>query len=121
MPMSGTPIGLPGPPHVPLGVPAGLQRYTIANHTRVALPEPERKVRVDVKERPGQSYPRPVDHVRIVEGVQRGGPAYHQPHSEARQRMAGNEMGDPNGGVPCPYPNGASGQPGAAVADPASE
>ena len=25
MPITGTPIGLPGPPHIPLGVPAGLQ------------------------------------------------------------------------------------------------
>ena len=35
MPISGTPIGLAGPPHVPLGVPAGLQRDTIVNHTHV--------------------------------------------------------------------------------------
>ena len=27
MPISGTPIGLAGPPHVPLGVPAGLQQH----------------------------------------------------------------------------------------------
>ena len=27
MPMCGTPIGLPGPPSVPLGVPAGLQKH----------------------------------------------------------------------------------------------
>ena len=121
MPMSGTPIGLPGPPHVPLGVPAGLQRHTIVNHTRVALPEPEKKFRIDVKERPGQSYPRPVDHVRIVEGVQRGGPAYHQPSSESRQRIAGNEMGDPNSGLPCPYPNGTNAQDNAPAADPPSE
>ena len=40
MPMCGTPIGLPGPPHVPLGVPAGLQRHEIVNHTCVCLPEP---------------------------------------------------------------------------------
>ena len=40
MPMCGTPIGLPGPPHVPLGVPAGLQQHTIVNHTCVHLPEP---------------------------------------------------------------------------------
>ena len=54
MTMSGTPIGLPGPPHVPLGVPAGLQRYTIVNHTKVLLPEPTQHVRVDVKEPPAQ-------------------------------------------------------------------
>jgi hypothetical protein len=67
MPMCGTPIGLPGPPHVPLGVPAGLQKNTIVNHTRVHLPEPTEKVRIDVKQKPGYSYPKPVDHVRIVE------------------------------------------------------
>ena len=33
MPMCGTPIGLPGPPSVPLGVPAGLQKHVIVNHT----------------------------------------------------------------------------------------
>jgi hypothetical protein len=116
MPMSGTPIGLPGPPHVPLGVPAGLQRHTIVNHTKVFLPEPEKHVRIDVKQRPAQSYPRPVDHVRIVEGVQRGGPGYHQPLSEAHQRMAGQETGDPNGSVP--NSSGANGQSGAPTASP---
>jgi hypothetical protein len=67
MPMYGTPIGLPGPPHVPLGVPAGLQKHVMVNHTRVHLPDPTEKVRIDVKQRPGYSYPKPVDHVRIVE------------------------------------------------------
>ena len=33
MPYVGTPIGLPGPPHIPLGVPAGLQRHVMTNHT----------------------------------------------------------------------------------------
>jgi hypothetical protein len=67
MPMCGTPIGLPGPPHVPLGIPAGLQKHTIVNHTRVHLPGPTEAVRIDVKQKPGLSYPKPVDHVRIVE------------------------------------------------------
>jgi hypothetical protein len=67
MPISGTPIGLAGPPHVPLGIPAGLQGHTIVNHTRVNLPEPTHQVRVDVKQEPGMSYPPPADHVRIVE------------------------------------------------------
>ena len=44
MPMSGTPIGLPGPPHVPLGVPAGLQKHVIANHTKMHIPPPVREV-----------------------------------------------------------------------------
>ncbi len=36
MPITGTPIGLAGPPHVPLGVPAGLQQHVMVNHTRVS-------------------------------------------------------------------------------------
>ena len=67
MPMCGTPIGLPGPPHVPLGTPAGLQKYTMVNHTHVSLPEPTQKIRVDVKQEPGYSAPEPPNHVRIVE------------------------------------------------------
>lgn len=31
MPVGGTPIGLPGPPHIPLGRPAGLRSHTIRN------------------------------------------------------------------------------------------
>jgi len=67
MPMSGTPIGLPGPPHVPLGSPAGLQRHIIKNHTRVDMPKPVRRFKIDVRQRPGYSYPSPVSRVRISE------------------------------------------------------
>ena len=67
MPITGTPIGLAGPPHVPLGVPAGLQEHTIVNHTRVCLPQPVTHERIDVRQVPGMSYPDPVNHVRIVE------------------------------------------------------
>jgi hypothetical protein len=112
MPMSGTPIGLPGPPHVPLGIPAGLQQHKIVNHTKVYLPEPERKVRVDVKQRPPMSYPHPANHVRIVERTQGGGGAEHQPRSASRQYFG--ESADP--GVPCPVD--ANGQNGNAPAAP---
>ena len=37
MTYSGTPIGLPGPPHIPLGAPAGLQKHTIRNHTHMNI------------------------------------------------------------------------------------
>jgi hypothetical protein len=67
MPISGTPIGLAGPPHIPLGVPAGLQRQTIVNHTHVSIPQPVTHERIDVKQEPGIRYPEPVNHVRIVE------------------------------------------------------
>jgi hypothetical protein len=67
MPITGTPIGLPGPPHVPLGVPAGLQQHVIKNKTRVLLPPPVSKMEMTVKQRPGLNYPRPVDHVHVDE------------------------------------------------------
>jgi hypothetical protein len=72
MPMSGTPIGLPGPPHVPLGVPAGLQRHVIVNHTPVHLPQPTQQIRIDERQVPGMSYPAPANHVRIVERTRAG-------------------------------------------------
>lgn len=67
MPITGTPIGVPGPPHVPLGVPAGLQEHTIRNHTLQHIPSPTRKFKVDVRQTPGFSYPQPVNHVRVNE------------------------------------------------------
>jgi hypothetical protein len=63
MPITGTPIGLPGPPHVPLGVPAGLQKHVIKNRTKVVVPPPVTKMEMSVKQRPGLNYPRPDDHV----------------------------------------------------------
>ncbi|MBN2474116.1 MAG: hypothetical protein JXB62_05890 [Pirellulales bacterium] len=67
MPMCGTPIGLPGPPHVPLGIPAGLQKHTIRNHTKVHIPKPTRKLKIDVRQNPGFSYPKPPSHAYILE------------------------------------------------------
>jgi hypothetical protein len=67
MPITGTPIGLPGPPHVPLGHPAGLVKHQIKNKTRVVMPPPVHKMKVEVKQRPGMNYPRPVNHVKISE------------------------------------------------------
>ena len=67
MPMTGTPIGLPGPPHIPLGHEAGLTKHVIKNHTRVRMPPPVHKMKIDVKQRPGMNYPRPVNHVNIAE------------------------------------------------------
>jgi hypothetical protein len=67
LPYVGTPIGLPGPPHVPLGVPAGLQKHQIVNRTKVHLPDPVEKVKMVVKQSPGLSYPKPPHHVHIHE------------------------------------------------------
>lgn len=67
MPITGTPIGLPGPPHIPLGGPAGLKKHVMVNHTHDHLPGPVDKLRIDVKQRPGFSYPKPPSHARITE------------------------------------------------------
>ena len=71
MPYTGTNIGLPGPPHVPLGGPAGLRRYDIHNHTAMQIPGPTPAVNVHVKQKPGLSYPRPADRVLIQESTVR--------------------------------------------------
>ena len=71
----GTPIGLPGPPHIPLGVPAGLRKHTVKNHTRVHMPKPTKKVRIDVKQFPGMSYPKPASRALIIERARPGAPA----------------------------------------------
>jgi len=67
MPISGTPIGLPGPPHVPLGIPAGLQKHVIRNHTPMHIPEPVHKFRMDVRQQPGFSYPAPPTRMHVRE------------------------------------------------------
>jgi hypothetical protein len=67
MPFSGTPIGLPGPPHIPLGAPAGLTRHVMKNNTRVYTPHPVDTMHITVKQRPGMSYPDPVRHVHLNE------------------------------------------------------
>jgi hypothetical protein len=79
MPMSGTPIGLPGPPHIPLGIPAGLQKHVMVNHTKFHIPAPVRKFKIDVAEKPGFSYPKPVKHVHITERKHMPPVIFHQP------------------------------------------
>ncbi|HEV3340631.1 MAG TPA: hypothetical protein VG125_09745 [Pirellulales bacterium] len=87
MPMSGTPIGLPGPPHVPLGIPAGLQRHTIKNHTHVHIPQPVEKVGITVKQTPGLSYPKPVRHVYIHEQARAPWLNFHMPWRKKHQAV----------------------------------
>ncbi len=60
MPMVGTPIGLPGPPHIPLGQPAGLQKSGVVNHTHMHVPGPATTFNYHVKQSPGYSTPWPV-------------------------------------------------------------
>jgi hypothetical protein len=84
MPYTGTPIGLPGPPHIPLGSPAGLKSHTIRNHTHMHMPRPVNDVRIDVRQQPGMSYPNPVSRIRVTEqnihpGVPNQRPGYEHP------------------------------------------
>jgi hypothetical protein len=72
MPYVGTPIGLPGPPHIPLGHQAGLVSHTMKNRTKILMPPPVHDMKITVKQRPGMNYPRPVNHVRVDE-VNRAG------------------------------------------------
>jgi len=81
MPSVGTNIGLPGPPHIPLGGPAGLQNYTMRNHTATAIPGPTSRVNVNVKQKPGLSYPRPANNVMIREHTLRNPHYNSQPPS----------------------------------------
>jgi hypothetical protein len=86
MTYTGTPIGLPGPPHIPLGSPAGLKKHTIRNTTHMHIPDPVQHVKVNVRQTPGQSYPVPPSRVKIREhnihpGVPTGMPMYMK-HSQ---------------------------------------
>ena len=82
MPITGTPIGLPGPAHIPLGGPAGLRKHSIYNHTKMNLPEPTAHLQYDVKQSPGQSYPEPAHRVWVHEKATHVAPAMRQPYCE---------------------------------------
>jgi hypothetical protein len=87
MPISGTPIGLPGPPHIPLGTPAGLRKHVMKNHTPIHMPQPVHKFKIDVRRQPGYSYPQPPTHMKIVEQNIHPPLRYKQPHHTARQHI----------------------------------
>jgi len=93
MPMTATPIGLPGPPHIPLGIPAGLQKQTMHNHTRMQIPQPTKRVNIHVKQDPGLSYPRPADRILIREKTVRPRHSNQQPPANMQYgtRAGGDE------------------------------
>ena len=95
MPITGTPIGLPGPAHIPLGVPAGLQRHTITNHTKVHLPPPTRELKLHVQQYPGLSYPKPAHRAYIAERSDVPHIKLRQP-PEDRKRFVDNGGPDPD-------------------------
>lgn len=78
-PITGTPIGLPGPPHIPLGVPAGLQQHTMRNWTRTHMPDPTEHLRIHVQHRPGFTYPHPASRAFIQTQMIHPAPSYRQP------------------------------------------
>jgi len=85
MPVTGTPIGLPGPPHIPLGGPAGLQKHVIKNHTHMSIPQPSKKMALHVKQRPGISYPAPANRAWVVEENIHPSPNFRQPLKDMHQ------------------------------------
>ena len=66
-PITGTPIGLAGPPHLPYGGPAGLKSHTVRNRTRMDLPKPVDHMLIDVDHKPGLSLPEPVRYIQYSE------------------------------------------------------
>ena len=104
MPITGTPIGLPGPAHIPLGIPAGLQKHTITNHTKMHIPPPTRELKLHVQQNPGLSYPKPAHRAYIAENHDVPNIMLKQPR-EDRKRWVDNGGPDPdalNAGVACP-------------------
>lgn len=103
MTMSGTPIGLPGPPHIPLGVPAGLQKHVVKNWTKQHIPQPTRKMQINVKQRPGISYPRPANAAWITEEMHHPTVNFSQHHFGQRPRVQCTPGCTPAGCAPgCP-------------------
>lgn len=67
IPITATPLGLPGPPHIPLGSPAGVQKHTVKNHTFQHYPKPSNKISLHVKQTPGMSYPKAANSAFVGE------------------------------------------------------
>ena len=89
MPMCGTPIGLAGPPHIPLGVPAGLQEHSITNYTHYSIPEPVHDIKIKVAQVPGLSYPKPPHRAVIIEATPTPPVQLHQPAVDRHQEAPG--------------------------------
>ena len=84
----GTPIGLPGPPHIPLGIPAGLQQHVITNHTAMHIPGPVQKVQSG---REGRSRATAIRNrcngMTITERSYTPPAVFHQPFSDRREHV----------------------------------
>ncbi len=94
---SGTPIGLPGPPHIPFGAPAGFQRQVIRDKTHTHIPGPVEQFNIRVRETPGYSYPRPPTHMSIREQHIHPSLPYGQPRGNQTQVIPMNDTGYSSG------------------------
>ena len=84
IPNVGTPIGLPGPPHLPYGGPAGLRSHTVRNLTKSDLGHPVNDMLIDVKHNPGYRLPKPVSYVYYEEN--------HPVHSAGEVKYPGDQV-----------------------------
>ena len=51
VPMTGTSVGLPGPPHLPLGMPAGMRKHAVATHTAPTyIPRPRKHAGIGARQ-----------------------------------------------------------------------
>ncbi|WP_310821184.1 hypothetical protein [Stratiformator vulcanicus] len=73
-PRTGTPIGLAGPPHLPYGMPAGLQSHSVRNLSKHDVGGPVNHFNVDVKHKPGIKLPKPVSYMYYEESHPTYGP-----------------------------------------------
>ncbi len=103
MPQSGTPIGLVGPPHIPFGAPAGLQKHVIKNRTHMSIPDPVSTMKMSVRSVPGQSYPQPPSRVAIREqNIHPGYPTGRPPQFHGNQSVPSNQYSGQSDGSYCP-------------------
>ena len=117
MTYTGTPIGLPGPPHIPLGHPAGLQQHVMKNKTHMHIPDPVDKMKMTVRQQPGYSYPTPPSHIRIHEqnihpGYPSGRPGFYHASRPVPSNQYGGAQGPGPGGAGGVGPNGEYCPPG---------
>jgi hypothetical protein len=111
-PITGTPIGLPGPPHIPFGADASLKSHTVRNLTVNHMPSPVDHVLVDVKQNPGFSVPPPVKHITYTEDhpVYREGevvyPKWALPEGGGQACPPGAPVGGPQAMPPMAGPQG---------------
>jgi hypothetical protein len=67
MPITGTPIGLPGPTHLPYGGKAGLKSHTVRNRSPEHIPDPVDHFVIDVRQKPAVNIPDPVRSIEYTE------------------------------------------------------